>query len=160
PPEQASGDISRLDRRADVFGLGGILCEILTGKPPYVGPASEEVQRQAGNGELADAQARLGGCGAHPELIALARGWLSPRATDRPKDAKAVADGLSAYFNGVQERLQASERERAVALVRAGEERKRRKVQLALAAALIGLLVGGGAFAFWRVEQAQASREH
>ena len=27
PPEQASGDIDRLDERADVFALGSILCE-------------------------------------------------------------------------------------------------------------------------------------
>src|SRR5262249_11320186 len=37
PPEQANGDVALLDRRADVFGLGAILCEILTGKAPYVG---------------------------------------------------------------------------------------------------------------------------
>src|SRR5262249_7460819 len=41
PPEQANGDIANLDRRADVFGLGAILCEILTGKPPYMGRSSE-----------------------------------------------------------------------------------------------------------------------
>src|SRR5262249_32681315 len=36
-PEQAGGDVERVDRRADVFGLGSILCEILTGQPAYIG---------------------------------------------------------------------------------------------------------------------------
>src|SRR5262249_17864572 len=56
-------------------------------------------------------------------------------------------------------RLQAAQRERAVALAREAEQRKRRKVQLALAAAVVALLVGGGAFAWWRDAQAQAGRE-
>src|SRR5262245_52653126 len=156
PPEQANGDIAHLDRRADVFGLGALLCEVLTGKPPYVGRSSEEVRRKACNGDLADATARLDACGADPELIALTRGCLAAEAIDRPKDAQAVADGLSSYLNGVQERLQAAERERAVAVAR---EAERRKVQLALAAAVVALLLGGGAFAWWRNEQAQAGRE-
>jgi eukaryotic-like serine/threonine-protein kinase len=33
-PEQAGGEIERLDERADVFGLGAMLCVILTGQPP------------------------------------------------------------------------------------------------------------------------------
>ncbi|MFO0957308.1 MAG: serine/threonine-protein kinase [Isosphaeraceae bacterium] len=37
PPEQAVGDIALLDRRADVFGLGAILCEILTASRPTWG---------------------------------------------------------------------------------------------------------------------------
>jgi hypothetical protein len=105
PPEQANGDVAHLDRRADVFGLGAILCEILTAKPPWVGQCSEEVQRKAVSGDLADAHTRLDGCGAHPELIVLTKWRLSPRAIDRPKDAQAVADGLSAYLNGVTGQL-------------------------------------------------------
>jgi serine/threonine-protein kinase len=159
PPEQANGDVALLDRRADVFGLGAILCEILTGKPPYAGRSAEEVRRKAANGDLADATARLDGCGADHELIVLTRKCLAPEAIDRPKDAQAVADGLSSYLNGVQERLQAAQRERAVALAREAEQAKRRKVQLALAAAVVALLVGGGAFAFWRNEQAQFVRQ-
>ncbi len=136
PPEQASGDIALLNRRADVFGLGAILCEILTGKPPYLGRSSEEVRRKAANGDLADATARLDGCGADAELIALTKKCLSPEAIDRPRDAQAVADGLSDYLAGVQERLQEAKRERAVAEAKAVEERRRRRVQLALAASI------------------------
>ncbi len=158
PPEQANGDVALLDRRADVFGLGAILCEILTGKPPYVGRSSEEVRRKAANGDLADATARLDGCGADQELIDLTKACLAPEAIDRPKDAQAVADGLTAYLNGVQERLQAAQRERAVALAREAEQRKRRRVQLALTAAVVLLLVGGGAFAWWQREQVQIVR--
>ncbi len=34
-PEQALGDPTTVDERTDVFALGGILYEILTGQPPY-----------------------------------------------------------------------------------------------------------------------------
>ncbi len=41
-PEQARGDTEATDERTDVFCLGGILYEILTGRPPYV---EDSVQR-------------------------------------------------------------------------------------------------------------------
>src|SRR5262249_20060149 len=36
-PEQARGETERLDERCDVFALGSILCEILTGQPAFTG---------------------------------------------------------------------------------------------------------------------------
>src|SRR5262249_60756168 len=43
-PEQAQGAVSEVDERSDVFGLGAILCVILTGKPPYTGPSTEAIR--------------------------------------------------------------------------------------------------------------------
>src|SRR5205814_2037283 len=76
PPEQALGEINRLDQRCDVFSLGGILCEVLTGQPPYTGPDGMAILRKARRGELAEALARLDSCGADAELIGLAKRCL------------------------------------------------------------------------------------
>jgi serine/threonine-protein kinase len=164
PPEQANGDVALMDRRADVFGLGAILCEVLTGKPPYVGRSSEEVRRKAANGDLADALLRLDGCGADSELIVLTKACLSPEAIDRPRDARAVAEGLTAYLDGVQERLHQAELAEAEARARASEEAKRRRLTLALAGTiLLALTLGGGGWLFVKNErdarQAQLARE-
>jgi serine/threonine protein kinase len=47
PPEQARGEVGRVDERSDVFALGAILCEVLTGRPPYPGPNADALRRAA-----------------------------------------------------------------------------------------------------------------
>jgi serine/threonine-protein kinase len=161
-PEQARGEVHRVDERADVFGLGAILCEILTGRPPFTG-SREVVLRKAQEAELAEAFARLDGCGADAELTALAKWCLAPAAEDRPRDAGVLTAEVSTYREGVEARLRRAELERAGAEVRAGEERKRRKIQAGLAAALL-LLAAGGLWlqrldAARRAEQARVEAE-
>ena len=44
-----------IDERADVFALGSILCEILTGEPAFTGQTSNAIQRKAARGDLGEA---------------------------------------------------------------------------------------------------------
>ena len=155
-PEQASGETDRIDRRADVFGLGAILCEILTGQPAFTGRGAVEIIRKAMAGDTADALARLDGCAAEPELIALARDCLAVNPEHRPRDAGLVAERMTTYLAGVQTRVQAAERERAVAVAKAIEERRRRKVQLALAASVLALTTLGGLSTTYYLQQRAA----
>ncbi len=152
-PEQARGEIERVDERADVFALGSILCEVLTGRPAFTGRSPGEIQRTAALGDTADALGRLDACGADPELVDLARDCLAREPEDRPRHGGDVAGRLSAHLAGVQDRLRAAELAEVEARAHAEDERKRRKLTVALAASLIGtaVLVGGGWA--WTAEQ-------
>jgi PAS domain S-box-containing protein len=97
-PEQAHGDTALLDRRTDVFGLGGLLCAILTGHPPYLGKRTRYVYARASRGDLSDAFARLDASPAARELVALAKWCLASDPLARPKDASEVTAALTAYF--------------------------------------------------------------
>jgi serine/threonine-protein kinase len=162
PPEQARGEVGRLDERCDVFGLGAILCEILTGRPPYTG-THEEIRCKAEAPDLRDAFARLDGCGAEAELVRIARACLAAEPAERPRDAGAAAGLVTAYLAGVQERLRTAEVERAAAQAKEAEakakavaERRARQVTVGLAASVVltvVLLGGGGGWLLWQQAQ-------
>ena len=157
PPEQAIGAIDLVTERSDVFGLGAILCVILTGKPPFVAESAESTRQIAARGKLDDAFARLDACGAEPELIALAKRCLSPEACDRPADAGEVAKAVAALRADAERRARQAETDRATTEVKIAEERKRRRVQRALALAVVALFAIAG-FAGWWVESVRSAR--
>lgn len=133
-PEQARGLSARIDRRSDVFGLGAILCEILTGKPPYTGFTIDDVFRKAEEASLDDAFARLDECGADPQVVELAKGCLSRVAADRPGDAGCVAERIRRYRESLAVRARSSE-------LRA----TRARFRLVLLATVLGTLIAAAA---------------
>jgi serine/threonine-protein kinase len=159
PPEQARGEVDRLDERTDVFGLGAILCHILTGRPPYTG-TPDEVRRKAEAGDLQDAWFRLHGCGAEAELVRIARTCLAAKPAERPRDAGTAAKLVTAYLAGVQERLRKAELERAAAQAKEAEakakaaaERRARRVTVGLAGSVLVTLVLLGTGGWWLQRQ-------
>jgi serine/threonine-protein kinase len=120
-PEQARGEIDNLDERCDVFGLGAILCAILTGQPAHTGRSSNEILAVAMKGDLSEAHARLAARGTESMLVELALQCLTTEKQHRLRDARVVSEEMSQYFLGIKGRRRGADIARAAELAKAIE---------------------------------------
>lgn len=96
-PEQATGKAA-LSVAADVYSLGAMLFEILTGRPPFVGDNQMEVLLQAIEKEPPsplELQPRL-----DPDLAQVCLKCLRKNPDDRYHSAEALADELEHWLEG------------------------------------------------------------
>ncbi|MCA8922597.1 MAG: serine/threonine protein kinase, partial [Planctomycetes bacterium] len=94
PPEQADG--ARVDARADVFALGAILTEVLTGAPPVTGATVTNKLAATLQGKIAAPRDRRRD--VPPALDAIARRALAGDPSERTQTAAAFVDDLRAFL--------------------------------------------------------------
>ncbi len=127
PPEQACGLVDKINQRSDVFALGAMLCETLTGSPAYVGEAGI-IRQRAQEADLEETYTRLKNSTAPAELVTLAEKCLAARPRDRLADAGQVAAAVTAYQDAVQSRLEHEQLERERQQIKAAEDHRRQKL--------------------------------
>jgi tetratricopeptide (TPR) repeat protein len=90
-PEQAQGSLD-VDARADIFSLGCVFFECLTGTPPFMADSTTGTLARIATEETIDVDARC--TGVPKSVTELLRRMLAKRADDRPATMSDVLGGL------------------------------------------------------------------
>jgi serine/threonine protein kinase len=98
PPEQATGDSRNATAQSDVYALGAVLYECLTGKPPFRAATIHATLRQICDAEPAP-PTRLNPA-VPGELGMICLKCLNKQPGDRYKTAADLADDLRCFLDG------------------------------------------------------------
>src|SRR5262249_50841677 len=100
-PEQARGNPKEMDERSDVFGIGAILYELVSGKVPYGRiRGAEAVLRQARLGAVIPIEQAAAGIGVSRTLRNIVARATAPKPEDRYQTVLELQRDIHAFMRG------------------------------------------------------------
>jgi eukaryotic-like serine/threonine-protein kinase len=99
-PEAARGEGLTCDARSDVFGLGAILYEIVTGVQPYGGngSSSSDVLEKAKRGEYTPVEEAMRGVGVSQRLVGIVHKAMATAREERYQTAADLKSSLQRFL--------------------------------------------------------------
>jgi tetratricopeptide (TPR) repeat protein len=155
-PEQARGKVKEVGPLADIYSLGAILYECLTGRPPFLGVTNLDVRDAVLHQEPVAPRAIRPDCPRELETICLK--CLAKEPLDRYPTARALADDLACFQAG--EPIQARPVSRLEKVRRWVRKRRWETISAGIAAlALLALLGVGVRYQAQQWQERRAYRE-
>jgi len=148
-PEQAACRHTDVGVHTDVYGLGAILFELLTGGTPFVGSTDSHTLRLIEEGDLSPTALRVAGVTRNLEAICLK--CLAKTPSQRYASAAELLADLNRYLAGVPVAARSTGR-----TARAWHGCRRRPVVSALSAGLAAVVIVSAASVTWQWRQAVA----
>ena len=99
-PEQARPDFGPIDERTDVFGIGAILYEVLTGRPPHDGETPVVVRANAHKCEIRSPESVVPGGLVPPALSRIVMTALSRNPKDRFASVSELRREIERFLRG------------------------------------------------------------
>jgi serine/threonine-protein kinase len=100
-PEQARGNPAEMDERSDVFGLGAILYEIVSGKLPYGVPTKvEQVLDNARSGKIVPIDEATVGIGVSKRIRGIVQKAVAANPDDRYQTVVELQEAVRGFLRG------------------------------------------------------------
>jgi eukaryotic-like serine/threonine-protein kinase len=154
-PEQAWGDVQKIDRRSDVYGIGATCYFVFSGRPPFDGGSMEIILKLARDDPdyLRKVSPQI-----PMDLETIVMKCLEKDADHRYDSAKAVAEDLQHYLNG--DSIQARPPSFIYTASKKIRKHKTLAIVLAVSAILVSSLAGTSIYSWWRTgKQIQIANE-